>query len=208
MSIKAPLFEARRSVRYFTVIWICATTVVSIYFSFWLFPYVYAKRTSAVVGVSFQTKVSQDGASPATVYYPNLALFRTQQGSALSDTANLYYSSCELLPPSQRPICDRTRNWIKLAPEMVGCSNVAACTVETHQVDEDERLVRLAGVTPLQGANFSISELESSSRSSLSLSDPTGWGMAARLPIFFICLFLGLKLGRSVGEFIFTPYEK
>jgi len=203
MSINAPIFDARRSVRFFTVVWICATTVASIYFSFWLFPDVYDKRTTAVVGVKFQTTVLRDGSSQHTVYYPNQAAYRTRHGSVLSDADFLYFSACEALPLSQRPICDSERNWKRLDPQKVECSDVISCSAETYRISEDDRYVLLAGVKPVGGTNFSISDMQSPS-----LSDPGGWGKAAQLPIFFICMFLGLRLGRSAGEFIFTPYEK
>ena len=42
----------------------------------------------------------------------------------------------------------------------------------------------------------------------LRITEPMGWGEAAELPLFLIVSFLGTKFGRTLGEFLFMPYEK
>jgi hypothetical protein len=194
----------RRIVSRFTWVWLVGSVAASAYFAFVLFPAVYERRTSALVEVHFQTSVKTSDASiKGLVYYPNLPTFRTRHASDMTDEGFLYFDACEALPLSQRPICDSSRNWKKLDPKKVGCGSAVQCNVERYRLSEEERYILLADVKPSNGANFSIGDLQSPS-----LSDPGGWGTAAQLPLFFISIFLALKLGRSLGEFLFTPYEK
>jgi len=182
----------------FTWVWLAGSIVVSGYFVFRLFPEIYDARTSSLVDVYFQTKNSDQ-----VVYLPNLSATRTNNLSRLSDPQYLYFSACEVLPLSQRAICDDSRNWRKLEPQELGCSDVKSCAAISYRLSEDQRYQYLVGIVPEKGASITISDQEK-----LSLSEPAGWGRQAKWPIFFVSMFLAFKLGRATGEFLFLPYER
>lgn len=185
-------------VQVFTLAWTMGSLLASAYFGFLLFPKIYAERTSAVVEVHFRT-----GDEGSTVYYPNLPTYRGEFLSQISDRNFLYFTACDALPLSQRPICDTSRNWKKVDPRYLGCSDVASCTADTYRLSEEQRYIVLSGARPISGASLSIHDLTDPS-----LSDPGGWGRSATWPVFFVTLFFSMKLGRTIGEFWFTPYVK
>jgi hypothetical protein len=200
MNIGFSASRRKRGVTLFTWVWLTGSLIASAYFAFWLFPEIYAARTNSIVQVWFQVKPTADD---PYVYYPNQEPWRKQYRNYLSDRTYLFFSACEILPLSQRPFCDSSNNWRALPPSVLNCVDVATCSTGLYTVNEDQRHRHLAGLNPVSGASFSIADL-----APLSLSDPVGWGNAARWPLFFVCLFLALKLGRSLGEFLFLSYEK
>lgn len=187
----------------FTWIWTIGAIFVSAYFSFYLFPSIYEERTSAPVEVHFKTKDPGGDVGDGAWYFPNTPSYKNKYSSVVSDTDFLYYSACEALPISQRAICDTSRNWRKLDPKLVGCDNVVDCNLLYHRLSEEERYIQITGAQAKQGASISLSDAEA-----LSLSNPGGWGKSAAWPIFFISMFLGIKLGRAIGEFAFKPYTE
>jgi hypothetical protein len=187
-------------VQAFIWLWLFGSVLVSAYFAFCLFPEIYDLRNGRIVTLYFQTRKGDDTAH--IIYYPNSSPFRKHYGSVL-DKETLYYSRCAVLPLSQRPNCDSTANWRGLDPKSVGCSGVATCKAETYRLSELEWYSALEGVRATLGDKILVGDL-----APLSLSDPVGWGHAARWPIFFVSLFLGIKLGRALGEFAFAPYDK
>lgn len=203
MNIGLKLGQSERVIPVFTWVWALGSIVASAYFAFWLFPSVYDARTSAQVELHFQTKNPGKNNPQGTWYFPNRKTYKDTYMSYIDDKTFLYYSACELLPISQRTICDTSRNWKKLDPRDVGCSEVKSCNAYMHRLSEEERYSTITGATPVQGATFNLKDMPS-----LSLSDPAGWGKSAALPIFFISLFLSLKLGRAMGEFAFKPYNE
>jgi hypothetical protein len=200
MNIACTESHWQRIVAPFTWIWLIGSLITSAYFAFWLFPKVYAERRHAPVQVYFQTKNLSDN---STIYYPNLEVYRKMFYKDLSDKDFLYFSACEILPLSQRPICDKTDNWIGITPSELNCIDVATCSSPNYILSEKKRDSYVTGIVPMGGAKISISDLPP-----LSLSDPIGWGDAARWPLFFVCLFLALKLGRNLAEFLFLSYSK
>jgi hypothetical protein len=174
--------------------------LVSAYFAFWLFPKVYDSRTNSTVRVWFQMK---DPSSGSVQYYPNLEAFRRDYLKFLSDQAYLYFCACDILPLSQTPRCDPAANWKKIDPPTLNCENVATCLTAVYTIDETMRYGYLAGLKTNAGESFSISDVPPAP-----LSDPAGWGKAARWPLFFVCLFFAVRLGRSLVEFLFLPYDK
>jgi hypothetical protein len=121
---------------------------------------------------------------------------------SVADREFLYVSRCDALPISQRPICDPSANWVRLPPRELGCTDVASCEVPVLLLSPERRYGLLTGIKPRGGAAFSLGDVPN-----VSLSDPGGWGQGARWPIFFISLFLAVKLGRALGEFLFQPYS-
>jgi hypothetical protein len=196
----SPASRCQKIVVLFTRIWLIGSLIVSAYFAFWLFPEVYDRRTSATVQLMFQTKDLSNG---SIVYYPNLETFRRQYLKSLSDQTYLYFSGCEILPLSQRPMCDPTTNWKKLDPHVLNCTDAATCSTTSYTISETQRYMYLVGLKTTTGDSFSISDLPPPP-----LSDLAGWGNAAKWPLFFVCLFFALKLGRSLVEFLSLPYEK
>ena len=190
----------QKAITFFTWIWLIGSLISSACFAFWLFPRVYAARRTATVQVYFQANDLSDN---STIYYPNLEMYRKEFQKNLSDQTNLYFSACDVLPSSQRPICDTTHNWKKIKPSELNCVDAVTCSTLNHTLGENQRDQYLSGIVPIGGAKFSISDLPP-----LSWSDPTGWGNAAKWPLFFVCLFLALKLGRTLGEFLFLSYAK
>jgi hypothetical protein len=182
----------------FTWIWLVGSIVASAYFAFWLFPEIYENRTSSLVTVWLQTKNGDQ-----VIYQNNLPAELTSNLERLADSEYLYWSACEVLPLSQRPLCDYSRNWKRLMPTEVGCTDVRSCTVTNYKLSENQRYQSFVGIVPEKGANISIADQEK-----LSISEPAGWGRQATWPIFFVALFLALKLGRAAGEFLFLSYEK
>ena len=187
----------------FTWIWTIGSVIASAFFAFSLFPRIYSARSGAVVEIHFQTNEKYQDPNMEATYFPNTPTFREQHLSQISDRVFLYFSACEALPLSQRPICDSSRNWRRLDPKEVGCSNVVDCAATTHRLSEDERYMVITGVHPVPGASVSLHDV-----AELSLSDPAAWGKEAKWPIFFVSLFLAIKCGRAIGEFWFTPYRK
>jgi hypothetical protein len=108
-----------------------------------------------------------------------------------------------MLPLSQRPVCDDTDNWVRIDPHALGCNDVKNCSKSTYFLNEAEKNQRLNNLLPKTGASFNISDIPAPS-----WSDPTGWGNATTWPLFFVCLFLAVKLGRPLGEFLFLSYDK
>jgi len=204
MKIAEWLQTDKSRIRAFTLIWTLGSVIASAYFAFWLFPEIYAERTSAVVEVEFQSgRQLTSSEEMVLTYYPNQPTFRDKYLSELSDQQFFYFSACEALPLSQRPICDSARNWRKIDPKYLGCSDVKNCTATSYRLSEEQRFITISGMQPVRGATLSIHDLEA-----VSLSDPGGWGEKATWPVFFVSLFLGVKLGREIGEFWFTPYQK
>ncbi len=99
---------------------------------------------------------------------------------------------------SQRPICDDNRNWKKLDPKLLKCKTVDSCTVAIYGLDKTEKEKYLTDLNPRPGFTYSISDQEN-----LTISDPVSWGTVAQLPLFFFSLFLALKLGQALSEFVF-----
>lgn len=188
-----------RKTAIFTWIWLIGSVLVSAYFAFMLFPKIYALRTSALVPIYFQT--ADD--SQHTIYQLNSPLSRKLYLSHIEDKNFFYFSRCDTLPLSQRPICNTSNNWWRLEPQHLGCNDVMNCTATTYRLSEEERYEAIAGIVSSEGAHVSLQDLPS-----VSLSDPGGWGVGAKWPIFFISLFFAVKMGRAIGEFVFTPYTK
>jgi hypothetical protein len=186
----------------FTWTWSFGGVLASAYFAFWLFPSIYESKTSTAATVWFQCNGSSSGA-PSRVYWPNFPGFRKTYLSNLADREFLYVSRCDALPVSQRPVCDPSDNWVRVSPGDVGCKEVVGCETPVLRLSQGRRYEFLTGIRPLPGAAISVADLPN-----LSLSDPAGWGKGARWPIFFISLFLAIKLGRALGEFLFQPYSK
>ena len=90
--------------------------LASAYFAFWLFPSIYASRTTVLAIVYFQANESNN-----TVYWPNLPVFRKDHFSNIEDKNHLYYSACNALPISQQPSCAPSANWLRLDPALLGC---------------------------------------------------------------------------------------
>jgi len=193
-------FSANSLQRIFKGSWLVGSVIASAIFAFWMFPEVYSNRNNSKVRVWFQTKNPSNG---TLVFFPNREIYRKEQLKNLSDEKFFYFCTCDMLPASQSPKCDPTLNWIKIDPHELNCANVAECSSETYTLNDMARKQYYANLTPLSGASISISDL-----TPLSFTDPSGWGYAAKWPLFFVCLFLALKLGRSLGEFIFLPFDK
>ncbi len=200
MNIGFPVNQQKKIITLYTWIWLIGSIICSAYFTFWLFPEISSTRSATTVQVYFLAKESSDN---SIVYYPNLETYREEFHENLSDQTFLYFSACDVLPVSQRPICDRAKNWKGIKPRELNCKDVATCSVSNYTMSENQRDKFLNGLTPIGGAKFSISDIPP-----LSWSDPSGWGSAAKLPLFFISLFLALKLGRTLGEFLFLAYNK
>lgn len=183
----------------FTWTWLIGSIVVSAYFSFWLFPKIYAELSEAVVDVYFQT----DSPSEGTIYFPNERGYREIYLGRLSDAHFFYFDACQITPLSQRPICDSSRNWKKIDLTVLKCKDIKSCTATVYILTGLEKKQYLADLNPKPGYSFSISD-----DAKPTLSDPITWGPLAQLPLFFFSLFLALKLGRLLGEFVFLTYEK
>lgn len=200
MNINFSANSQQRIVTYFTCVWLIGSLIASAYFALWLFPEVYNNRTNATVQVYFQSKTPSNG---SVFYWPNTEVFRRENLKNLSDRTHFYFSRCEILPISQRTKCDGAKNWRMIDPRELNCTDVVDCLTERYTLTDAMRQQYFVDLIPTTGNTISISDLPA-----LSLSDLTGWGNAAKWPLFFVCLFLAIKLGRSFGEFVFSPYEK
>jgi hypothetical protein len=183
----------------FSWTWLIASLLASGYFAFWMWPELSASRSTAKVGLLFQIKDS----SGATLYYPNTAEYRRKYGTQIATDEYVYFSKCELLSISQRPSCDISRNWRGLSPKKLNCTDFASCLTSEYTLSNNERTDNLSGVVAMPGATITGYEPPR-----LTWTDPSEWGPAARVPLFFLSLFVSLKLGRALGEFLFTPYEQ
>ena len=199
MNIMLSKDRRQKTVALFTWIWLTGSLLGSSYFAFWLFPKIYAARTGAVVRLWFQGKTPEGGA----VYWPNTEAYRKEPYNSLRDASFLWFSRCDILPLSQRPVCDDSNNWAPVNPSDIGCIDVRTCSVSTYFLNREKKNEQLSNLTPKSGSSFTMSDVPSPS-----WSDPTAWGDATRWPLFFVCLFLAVKVGRTLGEFLFLGYDK
>ena len=200
MNLGRWLANRNRVIPIFTWGWIIVTLVGSWYFAFRLYPKAYAALSDTVVPVYFLVR---DPSKPyGVIYYPNTREFRRLYLKSVSDNEFLYYSACDILPPSQRPYCDVSSNWKMVHASVFNCVDVKTCEQPTYTLSEWRRNLELAGISTKGGQKITIDE-----KKEVSLKDPVGWGYAARWPLFFIFLFFGVKLGRAIGEFLFQPYK-
>ncbi len=199
---------ASKSIFLFTWIWMFATIIVSAYFSFVLFPKIYDEHNSTIVSIKFkrlESKAQTPGGEKKLEarFTPNEAGWREKYLKSAVERDFLFYNACELLPFSQRPICDSYSNWRKVSLDQVGCKGkkLENCKVEFLRLDAEKRYLQVIGLKPVKGKEFSLAD-----RESISFKEPATWGKSASLPLFLICIFLGTKLGRTLGEFVFKPY--
>jgi hypothetical protein len=179
----------------FTWIWLIGSVTAASYFAFWVFPGI----VDPVAEIYFQTKVGN-----ATIYYPNSQTYRTQHLSALSDTNHLYYTGCNLVALSQVQNCDPSYNWENLDPKDVDCTDVSNCHKERYFIPKDvQAQIFRDSLKSINGLPIPAKD-----PNTVSFSDPAGWGDAGKWPVFFVTLFLAVKLRRAAGEFAFTGYTK
>jgi len=178
----------------FRWLWLFGSITAASDFAFCVFPAV----VDPVAQLYFQTKVANE-----TTYWPNSKSFRAQYLGNLSDTRNLYYTGCSIVALSEVQNCDPKYNWFKLDPKSVNCANVATCNKDTYFVPKDVQATVLQYLTSMNGHPPRAKD-----PNTVSFSDPAGWGDVGKWPIFFVTLFLAVKLGRVVGEFAFTEYAK
>jgi hypothetical protein len=199
MKVISSANRRQRMIALFTWTWFIVSIITSAYFAFWVFPKIYEARTGATVRLWFQGK-NPDG-NP--VYWPNTETYRTPPYNDLRDESFLYFSKCDILPLSQRPVCDDTANWTRVDPHNVSCNDVKGCSTPIYSFNQAEKNKYLTNLVPKSGMSFNISDIPAPS-----WSDPTEWGETTRWPLFLVCLFLAVKLGRALGEFLFLPYDK
>jgi hypothetical protein len=99
------------------------------------------------VTVYFQT-ADQSG---NIVYYPNFLTYRESFLPQLSDRNTLYFTGCDLLPPSQRNYCGPKTNWMKILPPWVECQSVESCKKETFIVPDVLKTYVLSHLTSTSG---------------------------------------------------------
>lgn len=198
MNIALRSVKRETAITLFTLTWLAGSIVVSSYFAFSLFPNVYSEKQSAIVEVLFQTK-DQTG---KTRYWLNAQGNRGKYSDVLSDDRVFYFDACEAAPLSQRAKCNSSDNWWPLTPASLGCTEFDSCEATEYRLDEAEREFYITNLEPNEGESIKVSD-----KKALSFSDPLGWGHSARWPLFFIALFLALRLGRALGEFTFLAYE-
>jgi len=192
------MLSSHRKTSIFTAVWLVGSLLVSGYFAFVLFPQIYSRRTSALVRLFFQTKAKGE-----TTYLPNTPNWREAHLDQLSNSSYLYFDLCEAVPNSVRVACDSSANWYPIDLKDLGCNSIKGCNASTYHLSEEQISQYIAGLTTLPGRTVSLQDLPRPS-----LSDPVSWGSGAQWPIFFISLFAAIKLGRGIGEFLFTPYAK
>jgi hypothetical protein len=178
----------------FTWLWFTGSVVAAACFAFLVFPNLF----NSVATVWFQA------ATPSgSVYWPNTDEYRKKYLSSLADTSFLYISNCDALPQSQKPNCDLRKNWSRLSPAEVECKNIETCGAITYRLSQEKKSELYTRLVPLDGHLIDLSDVKT-----ISLSNPAAWGDAGKWPVFFVTLFFGIKLGRALGEFLFTPYGK
>jgi hypothetical protein len=181
----------------FTWLWLLGSITTASYFAFWVFPSI----VHPAVQIYFQAK--DDG--EAKTLWPNSKTYRAQHLVNLSDKANLWYTKCSLVASSEVQNCETVNeNWLALAPESVDCKDVSGCDQDMYFIPRDVQA--LLSLQPLKSKDGH--SLRPKDPSVVSFSDPAGWGDAGKWPIFFVTLFLAVKLGRAAGEFAFTEYTK
>jgi hypothetical protein len=178
----------------FTWLWLFGSIVAASYFAFRVFPAI----VDPAAQIYFQTKVGNE-----TTSWPNPKSFRAQYLGNISDTSNLYYTGCSTVALSEVQNCDPKYNWFKLDPKSLNCTNVSTCSKDTYFVPKDVQATVLQFLTSMNGHPPRAKD-----PNTVSFSDPAGWGGAGKWPIFFVTLFLALKLGRAVGEFAVTEYAE
>ena len=176
-----------------------SSIIISTYFAFFLFPTIYNSHNDTFVRLYFQI---EDKKTDSYIYHTNSPSFIKKYKDKISDKDFFYISVCQVIPFSQRPNCDISKNWQKISPIHVGCKKVINCNESTYRLHKKEKHLYYADLTPKLGKQFNIKDLDE-----LSMENPISWGISAQWPIFFIALFMALKLGRALGEFIFLPYE-
>lgn len=202
MNIKFPKVTAEKFVSIYSILWIFLTFSVSIFFSFFMYPTIVEEANSATVFLSFKTKDPGGDYGPGNWYMPNKPLWRQKYMDSSVEKDQLFFSACQLLPLSQKPICDTGRNWRRVSLIELGCGSLEDCERNTHRISGEQRHEELTGMKPTSGTSLSLADV-----ASLSFSEPTTWGKYAGFPIFLILVFLGIKLGRTLGEFLFKPYS-
>jgi hypothetical protein len=177
----------------FTWCWVFGSITAASYFAFSLFP----SMTQTVATIYFQTSNKE------VVYWPNTTSYREQYASHLSDRSHLFVSGCETLPLSPMSDCDKSKNWYPLDLNKLGCTDVTSCTKTEYRIPKTFQIEIFATAKPIPDHKITLKD-----PNAVSFSDPATWGILGEWPVFFIALFLSVKLGRSAGEFLFTPYEK
>jgi len=195
------MFERSNSIRAYTAVWFFVVIIVSWYFAFKLYPAVYREITEKVVILCFQVKVTENG-KQNIYYYPNNQGNKAKHHDYLSDKDNLYFSGCTLLPMAQRSSCENYINWIAVPLKEIRCSNLMECEHDYWSFSESQQRKMIKRLKALTGEPMPRRD------ENLKITEPMGWGEAAEWPLFLILIFLGTKFGRTLGEFLFMPYEK
>jgi hypothetical protein len=176
-------------------IWLLLSVLGSAYFAFWLWPWIYALSANLVVNVHFEVSPGDDVSVPFFVL--NMPTQRAKYRGRIADKDSFYYTPCAVLD------CDPNKTtWVRLSPKELGCSDVVGCTVERHKLSEQNRNdLRLTLRTQGKG-------VEPPPTAKTSVSDPGGWGDRGRWPVFLFCVFLAIKFGKALDEFLFQPHRK
>jgi hypothetical protein len=195
MNIGNALSKHPGTIPLFAWIWLLGSIAAASYFAFWLFPAI----VHPVAQIYFQAKIGD-----VTNFWPSSKSFRARYLGNLSDKVNLYYTECVVIALSDVQNCDPNRNWVTVDPKSVDCTEISACDQDTYFIPRDVQAL-LVLQTFLSKDDH---PLRVKDPNAVSFSDPAGWGDAGKWPVFFVTLFLAVKLGRAVGEFAFTEYTK
>ena len=184
----------------FNYTWLSLSIVLSLLFSFWLYPDIYNKITGSTVRLYFTIK-TDDG---KVTYVTNKNGARANFDKFIYDNARFYYTACDLISFPQRESCDEYNNWLPIDSKIFGCSDVRNCFDKEYVIiSKLDREKALLSVNTQKG-----NTLLQKGHEGVSLSDPAGWGADASLPLFFIFIFFGLKLGNLIKPYLFLSEKQ
>lgn len=186
----------------FNWMWLVSTVAVASVLSFHTYPSLYNKLTGTITPLYFQIT----GIGGQHYYLINNVNSRNSPlyKDNLSDNSNLYYNVCNLVSPDNRNSCRDEIGWYKVDVKQLDCTDVRSCTKEFVRVPDEIRQQRISVAFTARGHAAGVENREKSS-----LSEPTGWGLEARWPLFFFFVYFGLKLGQLTREFVLgSPPEK
>lgn len=179
----------------FTFTWLILSGVFSVYYSYFVIPEMLEKKDSKTVGLYFYTENKKTG---EVTYFSNYLSNRKQYNNIIANDNTLFINGCDILPISQKPICSNSESWISMYLEEVGCKKFSSCLKSHYRIQKEEIDSYLDTVTAKEGMEFNLHDDEE-----ISLYNPLSWVNYAKFPLFLFMLYISLKLGKSLREFMF-----
>jgi len=198
-------------IKRFTQIWLVVSLLVSAHWAFNIFPKEYNKIYGATVELYFQTEQNSK-----VIYRPNNKTYREKYLTYISDTDSVYFDSCDLLKYDVNITCDDTSNWKKVNLKQLNCSNIKSCITPFLVMSRPEKidyLISLVKENNLSNNKTLVKQIKDGSpanKSNIDIQNPISWGEPdiSKWGVFVLLFLVLIKVGRSLGEYVFSTYEE